>query len=69
LGKIETAKQYGSWTSLDSVEVLIMPEDLNLALIQDKIAFENYKNFSPTERKSYLYWLNQAKGQQPETIE
>jgi len=48
LGKIETAKQYGSWTSLDSVEVLIMPEDLNLALIQDKIAFENYKNFSPT---------------------
>ncbi len=61
LAKIETAKQNGSWTSLDAVEGLIIPEDLKLAFEQNKIAFENYKNFSPSYRKNYLYWLNQAK--------
>ncbi|OOG74213.1 YdeI family protein [Flavobacterium sp. A45] len=61
LAKIEKAKQNGSWNSLDAVEDLIIPEDLEQAFEQNKIAFENYKNFSPTYRKSYLYWLNQAK--------
>jgi uncharacterized protein YdeI (YjbR/CyaY-like superfamily) len=28
---------------------------------QNTLAFENYKNFSPSFRKGYLYWLNQAK--------
>jgi uncharacterized protein YdeI (YjbR/CyaY-like superfamily) len=61
LSKIETAKQNGSWTSLDAVEDLTIPEDLALAFEQNQTAFENYKNFSPSYRKSYLYWLNQAK--------
>ncbi len=61
LAKIEIAKQNGSWISLDAVEDLIIPEDLKLAFEQNEIAFENYKNFSPSYRKSYLYWLNQAK--------
>lgn len=61
LAKIEIAKQNGSWTSLDSVEDLIIPEDLAIAFEQNKIAYNNYKNFSPSYRKSYLYWLNQAK--------
>ena len=38
-----------------------MPEDLLLAFSQNKLALENYNNFSPSYRKSYLYWLNQAK--------
>lgn len=62
--KIENAKQNGSWSSLDAVEDLLIPEDLLLAFEQNKIAFENYKNFSPSYRKSYLYWLNQAKRQE-----
>lgn len=61
LAKIENAKQNGTWTSLDAVEDLIIPEDLAKAFEQNKIAFENYQNFSPSYRKSYLYWLNQAK--------
>lgn len=61
LAKIEIAKQNGSWTSLDAVEDLTIPEDLALAFEQNQIAFENYKKFSPSYRKSYLYWLNQAK--------
>lgn len=61
LAKINTAKQNGSWEALDAVENQLIPEDLLLAFQQQKIAFENYKKFSPSYRKSYLYWLNQAK--------
>lgn len=65
LAKIEIAKQNGSWNSLDDVEDLIIPEDLAQAFEQNQIAFNNYKNFSRSYRKAYLYWLNQAK--RPET--
>ena len=61
LRKIEIAKQNGSWESLDAVENLEIPDDLQIEFDKNKIAFENYNNFSKTYRKSYLYWLNQAK--------
>lgn len=61
LRKIEIAKHNGSWESLDQVENHIMPEDLKLAFDENPVAFNNYNNFSPSYRKSYLYWLNQAK--------
>lgn len=61
LKKIETAKQNGSWESLDAVESLEMPADLETAFSNNKIALDNYNAFSPSYRKSYLYWLNQAK--------
>lgn len=59
--KIEIAKSNGSWTSLDTVENLEIPEDLQIEFNKNKIAFTNYQNFSPSYRKGYLYWLNQAK--------
>jgi uncharacterized protein YdeI (YjbR/CyaY-like superfamily) len=58
---IEIAKKNGSWSALDEVEKGIIPEDLQLEFDENKIAFINYKNFAPSYRKSYLYWLNQAK--------
>jgi uncharacterized protein YdeI (YjbR/CyaY-like superfamily) len=61
LQKIEIAKKNGSWSSLDGVENLEIPEDLQTAFNKNKTAFTNYQNFSPSCRKSYLYWLNQAK--------
>lgn len=61
LRRIEVAKQNGSWESLDGVESGTMPEDLEKAFRKNPKAFENYNNFSPSYRKSYLYWLNQAK--------
>ncbi len=64
LKKIEIAKKNGSWQTLDSVENLEIPSDLKLAFELNTVAFENYKDFSPSYRKSYLYWLNQAKRQQ-----
>ena len=58
---IEIGKKNGSWTALDAVEKGIIPEDLQTEFKTNKVAFTNYKNFAPSYRKSYLYWLNQAK--------
>lgn len=61
LQSIAIAKDNGSWTALDDVENLIIPEDLQKAFNSNPLAFENYNNFARSYRKSYLYWLNQAK--------
>lgn len=61
LKTIETAKENGSWTVLDAVENGIIPNDLQLQFDRNPVAFSNYQNFAPSYRKSYLYWLNQAK--------
>lgn len=61
LFSIKTAKTNGSWTALDAVENLIIPFELQTAFDKNFIAFENYTNFSPSYRKGYLYWLNEAK--------
>lgn len=61
LESVSIAKQNGSWTALDDVENGIIPIELQQAFDQHEKAFENYNNFAPSYRKSYLYWLNQAK--------
>lgn len=61
LEKIEIAKQNGCWLVLDDVENGIIPEDLQIEFDKNQIAFKNYQNFATSYRKSYLYWLNQAK--------
>ena len=59
--KIQEAIDNGSWTALDDVENGIIPQDLQAAFDKTPQAMENYNSFSRTYRKSYLYWLNQAK--------
>lgn len=61
LEKIKIAKQNGSWTALDNVEKGIIPDNLQIEFNKNKTAYTNYLNFAPSYRKSYLYWLNQAK--------
>ncbi|GGX14599.1 YdeI/OmpD-associated family protein [Aquimarina muelleri] len=61
---IETAKNNGSWIALDDVENGIIPKDLQNAFDETPKAFKNYLNFAKGYRKSYLYWLNQAKRQE-----
>lgn len=61
LKKIEAAKKDGSWKALDDVENLKVPKDLLTAFQNNSVAYKNYKNFSPSYRKNYLYWLNSAK--------
>ncbi|MFY7672514.1 YdeI/OmpD-associated family protein [Tenacibaculum sp. MEBiC06402] len=61
LKAISNAKENGSWSELDDVENLVIPKDLQLEFNKNPEAFNNYKNFAPTYRKSYLYWLHSAK--------
>jgi len=61
LDTINSAKKNGSWIALDDVEKLIIPEDLQKAFNSNPIAYNNYQNFAPGYRKSYLFWLNHAK--------
>ncbi|MEX0315008.1 MAG: YdeI family protein [Allomuricauda sp.] len=58
---IETAKKDGSWAALDDVENGVVPQDLQKAFGANKTASENFQNFTHGQRKSYLYWLHQAK--------
>jgi len=61
LEKIENAKNDGTWTALDDVENLVIPEDLYLAFKENSKAYKNYKAFSMNYRKGYLYWLHSGK--------
>ncbi|MCW2119717.1 YdeI/OmpD-associated family protein [Flavobacterium sp. 7A] len=64
---IQRAKENGSWESLDTVEAFIIPPDLEKAFTDNIVAYSNYQAFSPSYRKGYLYWLNQAKRESTRT--
>lgn len=61
LNSITVAKKNGSWTALDDVEKGVIPSDLKVVFDKNPTALTNFKNFTRGQRKSYLYWLNQAK--------
>lgn len=65
LASIETAKQNGSWTSLDAIEALIVPDDLDAALHAASGAREYFLGLSKSKQKILLYWVISAK--RPET--
>lgn len=60
LAAIERAKANGTWTTLDAVESLVMPDDLAAALRRTRGAAAGFASFSRSNRKVYLYWINQA---------
>lgn len=62
---IETAKANGSWTILDDVDALIVPDDLLAALPGDRPAQRHFDAFPPSAKKMILYWIKSAK--RPET--
>jgi uncharacterized protein YdeI (YjbR/CyaY-like superfamily) len=64
---IQLAKESGTWSAMDKVENLVIPEDLQKAFNRSPLAFENYGNFAPGYRKSYLGWLFQAKREETRT--
>ena len=61
LQKIEQAKQDGSWSFLDDVEALILPDDLELAFSNNKTARENWTAFPPSVKRGILEWIKNAK--------
>ena len=65
LRKIEQSKADGSWTFLDEVEALVIPDDLAAALAEHEGAEENFAAFPPSSKRGILEWIKQAK--RPET--
>lgn len=65
LKAIAVAKENGSWTLLDEVEALIVPEDLTVALAAVEGAEDYFLSLSKSMRKMLLQWLVLAK--RPET--
>ena len=61
LQSIETAKQNGSWTILDTVEELIIPDDLELAFDARPGSKDFFLSLSKSARKIMLAWLVLAK--------
>jgi uncharacterized protein YdeI (YjbR/CyaY-like superfamily) len=57
---VERAKANGSWSSLDHVESLVVPDDLAAALAATPGAADNFAAFSPSSRKGYLHWIRMA---------
>lgn len=62
---VEAAKSDGSWTLLDDVEDLRIPDDLRAAFAAHPGAEANWDALPPSARKQALYWIAQAK--RPET--
>ncbi|GAA5219922.1 YdeI/OmpD-associated family protein [Membranihabitans marinus] len=58
---VKIAKENGSWTYLDDVENLVIPSDLEKALVKEVNAKEYFMNFSKSTKKSILYWIMSAK--------
>lgn len=58
---IAIAKGNGSWSILDSVEALIVPNDLEQEFIKHTGAKEYYQSLNKSHKKQVLYWIVQAK--------
>lgn len=58
---VDRARADGSWTSLDAVEDLIVPDDLAAALDRHDGARAHWDGFPPSARKQILWWIVQAK--------
>jgi uncharacterized protein YdeI (YjbR/CyaY-like superfamily) len=63
LAKIAAAKRDGSWTLLDSVEALEVPDDLREAL--GRVGMRKFEALTPGRKKEHLRALVTAK--RPET--
>ena len=61
LASIETAKQNGTWTMLDQVEELVIPNDLEKAFKTKKGSKIFFLGLSKSVRKMILQWVMFAK--------
>jgi uncharacterized protein YdeI (YjbR/CyaY-like superfamily) len=61
LEAIELAKQNGTWTALDKVEEMVIPEDLQKAFNKNKTAFGYFDKFPRSSKRNILEWIMNAK--------
>ncbi|CAM3328511.1 YdeI/OmpD-associated family protein [Zobellia roscoffensis] len=67
LQSITIAKTNGSWSILDHIEALIIPEDLAVALEEREGSNAYFEGLSKSAKKILLHWVVSAK--RPETRE
>ena len=65
LAAIELAKQTGTWTALDKVETIDIPDDLQKLFNKNKVAAANFEAFPRSAKRGILEWIQNAK--RPET--
>ncbi len=58
---IEDSKANGLWTFMDDVDKLIVPEDLSLALSQNKKAQDFFDTINDSSKRFVLRWIKLAK--------
>lgn len=58
---IEVAKENGSWTILDKVEELVIPNELSNEFANYKGSKEYFDSLSKSAKKILLYWVHSAK--------
>jgi uncharacterized protein YdeI (YjbR/CyaY-like superfamily) len=58
---VEAARADGSWTILEPVEDLVVPDDLAAALAAHPGARDRWDGLSPTARRAFLLWIVTAK--------
>lgn len=61
LKMVELAKETGTWTALEDVENLVIPDDLLKALKKTGDAFSNWNKFPASTKRGILDWIQQAK--------
>ncbi|WP_375447109.1 YdeI family protein [uncultured Fibrella sp.] len=62
---IDLAKETGTWTALDEVEAVVIPADLQTALLANPPAEGNFSAFPKSIKQGILQWILNAK--RPET--
>ena len=58
---VEAAVHDGSWTRLDVVETLVLPDDLVAALSSSPPALDNFERFPASSRRGILEWIQAAR--------
>jgi uncharacterized protein YdeI (YjbR/CyaY-like superfamily) len=65
LAKVRAAQEDGSWSALDGVEALAVPDDLRIALGAYPAASANFDAFPRSVKRGILEWILNAR--RPET--
>lgn len=59
---VQQAKANGSWDAVQvATEKLSMAADIRKALQANKLAWQHFQNFTATQRRDYLWWVESAK--------
>lgn len=61
LAKVEAAKADGTWSLLDAVDALAVPDDLAFALGKFPDAAKNFEGFPRSAKRAILEWIQGAK--------